>query len=222
MKAIMNAEICRVVEETIDDFCIFFFKNPYVEYSEHGIHALFFHQLYENFNSNEIPRYGHYLNEQVCLIQKEYRMSGKCGGTKAAHWDVCVLKEPLESRNDTNIQIKSRPNSYDFLEINSIIEFGLKANLSHLNNDVDRLCHPECKARGKFIVHLERFSDSFSQRDFPLNSKNELPTKAQMIDLTKNNNVIIYYVRTNKNNKNDQRMWKFVNGNLTDLSNNVK
>lgn len=217
----MDDEIRKVVESTIDDFCLLFYKHPYLEYNESGVHALFFHILSENFIKKGIPLYDDYIrgdtNERVCLIQKEYRMFGKCNKTKAASWDICVLNNPLKSVIDLGEVNECNQSPYDCLEINSIVEFGLKANVGHMKDDVERLAHNECNAIGKFIVHLERFSDYFSGRDYPLKSNDIFPTEDDMKYLTNNNKIIIYYVRTNKNNEADQKVWKFSDGRITNL-----
>ena len=217
----MNDKIRDVVERTIDEFCLLFYEHPYLEYNESGVHALFFHLLSENLFKNDIPLSSYYvygdISEQVSLVQKEYRMFGKCDKTKAASWDVCALSVPLRSSIDITKENERKLPPYDYLEINSIVEFGLKANLQHLEDDIRRLTHNECRAIGKFIVHLERFSDHFSGRDYPFTSRQEFPTEDIMKNFTKDNDIKIYYVRTNKIDKSKQWVWKFYKGEMINL-----
>jgi len=43
----------EVVRATARQFCLQFIKEPYLSYTEHGLHALFFTMLYNNLSDNQ-------------------------------------------------------------------------------------------------------------------------------------------------------------------------
>ena len=108
-------EKIEFLRKAITDFCVEFVSNPYLCYTEHGQHALFY-----SMSFNALPEQQRYLtwnNQKVCVLQKEYPTAGKLGKPQRQHWDIAVLKNPPES-----IGTKS---SYDYLELFAAIEFGM-------------------------------------------------------------------------------------------------
>lgn len=143
------------VEKTIQDFCQEFIKNPYLCYTEHGIHALFFNRLY-----NALPeeaRYFNWMGHKVCVIQKEYPTATDLEKSQRQHWDISVIQTPPETLQKTN--------SYDFFKLHSVIEFGMNADAKHLKEDIRRLSHPDSNVQNKYAVHLYRFGMAMSRRD---------------------------------------------------------
>ena len=68
----MHQDISEVIEQTLKEFCLDFLRNPYLCYTEHGLHALFYARLYI-----ALPPADRYLTldeRQVCVLQKEYQL----------------------------------------------------------------------------------------------------------------------------------------------------
>ena len=109
----------------------------------------------------------------MCVIQKEYPTAGKLGKSQRQHWDVAILKSPLES-------IVEGAGSYNYLKLFSAIEFGMTKAAEHLEDDIERLCHTGANLEHAFIVHLYRLSESgsqFSGRDRSFKSPRILTVK---------------------------------------------
>jgi hypothetical protein len=67
-------KMLEVIRKAIVEFCQNFIAHPYLCYTEHGQHALFYSMLY-----NVIPEEQRYVtikNQKVCIIQKEYPTAG--------------------------------------------------------------------------------------------------------------------------------------------------
>jgi hypothetical protein len=47
----MPADTAELTESTLVEFCKEFVEHPYLCYTEHGLHALFFARLYERLPS---------------------------------------------------------------------------------------------------------------------------------------------------------------------------
>lgn len=56
------------VQDTIEEFCAEFIEQPYIYYTEHGLHARVYLMLYNNLPKSN--RYLYFNNEEVCIIQK--------------------------------------------------------------------------------------------------------------------------------------------------------
>ena len=67
----------ELIEETLEEFCKEFLENPYLCYTEHGLHALFYTRLYNKLSDSD--RFFTYKNQMVCVIQKEYPTESKLG-----------------------------------------------------------------------------------------------------------------------------------------------
>ena len=143
--------IKSIVENTIKEFCIEFIKNPYICYTEHGIHAYFYNRLYKNLPDES--RYFEWDDKKICVIQKEYCMADACDKSQRQHWDISIIDTP------PSFNFKLKP-MYDYFTLNSAIEFGLNEGKVHLEDDINRICHPKSNVVNKYLVHLYRISDS--------------------------------------------------------------
>jgi len=149
------SRIEELVENTIEDFCLEFLKFPYLCYTEHGLHAMFYAKLLDNMPVNRrIIRVG---DKDICIVQKEYSMAHRQGESKRAHWDIAILEDT---------QASDKGNWYDFLKLNSVVEFGLNESIDHLERDVKRLSHQESGVKHGFVVHLHRYSRAVTRRDW--------------------------------------------------------
>lgn len=154
------------LKSTIIDFCNEFVDNPYLCYTEHGQHARFYTLLYNKLSENE--RYIKCGSYKVCVIQKEYPTADSLGKPKRQHWDIAII-------DSNKVNLNAQSVKYDYMYLNSVVEFGLNETKNHLIDDVERLSHPKANVANKFIVHLYRISgegnDKISQRDWSPNSK---------------------------------------------------
>ena len=141
-------DLVELIQNTITKFCHDFLLRPYLCYTEHGMHALFFQQLY-----NVLPKpIVHFEGEDVCILQKEYPTANKLGKSRRQHWDIALIKTPIE--------MPQRRPRFDYLRLAAVIEFGLNCDSKHLEDDIERLCHPDANVDNGFIVHLYRLSSS--------------------------------------------------------------
>jgi hypothetical protein len=159
------------IRNTIIEFCRIFVLHPYLCYTEHGLHALFYTKLYNNLPEEQ--RYITYKNQKVCVIQKEYPTAGKLGKPKRQHWDIAILNPEQEDTYTAGC-------SYDYLKLLAAIEFGMNESREHLEDDIKRLCHDEANLEHRFIVLLYRLSKSgkrFSNRDWSSSSPRIMTTE---------------------------------------------
>ena len=185
---IMNNTIINKLEtirQTITNFCDEFINYPYLCYTEHGQHALFYSKLY-----SALPEEQRYLTcqqQKVCVIQKEYPTAAKLDKPRRQHWDIAVLKEG-------SIQ-------YDYIKLLAAIEFGMNEAEEHLVEDIRRLDHADSNVEHGFIVHLYRLSQpgqQFSGRDWSPNSS-QILTLEQVRKLSEQTSVEIYYAMADSN-----------------------
>lgn len=72
-----------LVQQIAKEFTLEFIANPYLCYTEHGQHALFYTMLF-----NALPperRYTKLSNNKICVIQEEYPTAGKLGKHQRQH-----------------------------------------------------------------------------------------------------------------------------------------
>ena len=151
------------VREISQRFSLEFIKNPYLCYTEHGLHARFYMMFYNALSAQE--RYFNWGKNKVCTVQKEYPTAGHLGRSRRQNWDISVIKTPPQS-------IKKQ-HSYDYLRLAAVVEFGLNERKEHLMNDVERICHADANVDQGFIIHLYRISEPGAQasaRDWSSNS----------------------------------------------------
>lgn len=154
------------VEQIIKNFCLEFIKLPYLCYTEHGLHARFFCLLYDSLKEEQ--RYIQCGKHKVCVVQKEYPTANALGKSRRQNWDIALIESPA-------LSLRGKTPQYDYLTLNSVVEFGLNATKEHLEGDIKRLSHAESNVENKFAVHLLRISTSgkqkISSRDISPNSK---------------------------------------------------
>jgi hypothetical protein len=196
------------VRQTIIQSCVEFIEHPYLCYTEHGQHALFYTKLY-----NALPlehRYTTWQDKKVSVVQKEYSTAGRLDKTKRQHWDIAVIKTPAES-------IEAKFPTYDYLKLAAVVEFGMNATLQHLKEDVRRLIHQEANVIQGFIVHLHRLSKPgtlFSNRDRSSNSTLIL-TPEEVTEISRGKSVEIFYAMADSTGKYPSKVWSIKQGEKT-------
>ena len=122
---------------------------PYLCYTEHGLHALFYTHLFNALAPTD--RYLLWHGQLVCAIQKEYPTADALGKPQRQHWDVAVIRNPPQC-------LAGMPHSYDYLRLAAVIEFGLNEASDHLEDDIQRLSHPGGDVDQGYFVHLYRLT----------------------------------------------------------------
>jgi hypothetical protein len=199
----------ELIRETITEFCLEFLRNPYLCYTEHGQHALFYSMLLSALPEEQ--RYLTWNNQKVCVPQKEYPTAGKLGKPQRQHWDIAVLKNPPES-----LETKS---SYDYLKLFAAIEFGMNEAQEHLEDDIERLCHPEANLEYGFVVHLYRLSKSgnpFSSRDWSPKSPRILSVD-EVGELSVGKSVEVFYGLADSTGDHEAGVWDIRDGKVSSL-----
>jgi hypothetical protein len=182
----MNAR-SALVNQIAKQFTLEFVRNPYLCYTEHGLHALFYTKLYNALPPDQ--RYSTWNNQKVCVIQKEYPTAGNLGKPRRQHWDIAIIKTPPRSMVPTDKY------SYDYLKLSSVVEFGMNESEDHLVDDIERVCHADANVDQGIIVHLYRLSKSgakFSNRDWSAKSR-QILSKERVADIASSKSVEIYY-----------------------------
>ena len=206
----MHCDVTTLLEQTLQDFCRSFLANPYLCYTEHGLHALFYAQLF-----NALPPEQQFFElggQKVCVLQKEYPTAGKLGKSKCQHWDIAVIKNPPTS-------VREAPQPYDRLHLAAVIEFGMNATLEHLEDDVRRLLHPDANLELGTAVHLYRLTapgDKRSRRDLSYND-DDVSTIAQVAELVGKQSTTIYYGIYDAGNKYQTGLWRIRDGMVRDI-----
>ena len=191
----------ELIRNTIIDFCAEFIKNPYLCYTEHGQHALFYSMLLDRMTEEE--KYIDLKGQKICTVQKEYPTATDLDRSKRQHWDIAILQNPPQTSQREDNQ------SFDFLNLLAVIEFGLNENREHLEDDIDRLCHEGANVEHRFIIHLYRLSEGgnkFSNRDWS-------PESQQIVPISEIQNFIIkkpievFYAVSNTSGKTPSGFW---------------
>ncbi len=155
-----------LVARLLERFAAEFVRDPYLCYTEHGLHALFYAKLLTALP--DAGRFTSWNGTRVCTIQKEYRTAGTLGKSKRQHWDIALLKVPLHSA------CSGRDYPYDNLRLAAVVEFGLNAGEKHLLEDIRRLGHPDANVDNTFVAHFCRLTTpgaAISARDRSTRSK---------------------------------------------------
>jgi len=173
------------IESALVDFCNEFVKDPYLSYTEHGLHAQFYHELSTKLPKDQMT--GVLENKTFNVIQKEYPTNSDLGKGQRQHWDIAIIDR------------EGRPTQepfYDHMPLVAAIEFGLNYPIAHMIEDIRRLCEDKNVNAG-YIVHFFRLSNKWSGRDVkPKTSYLFTPAEAQKILLVsskKNKKIKIYY-----------------------------
>jgi hypothetical protein len=195
--------VIDVVRKTIQDFCAEFIRDPYLCYTEHGQHALFYAKLFNALSEEELyatrkdPKTGRDM--RICTIQKEYPTAEDLGESRRQHWDLAVLSRE-------GIVCDDRRMGYDYLPVLAAIEFGMNAPEKHLCHDIERLTHKDAKVKHAFIVHLDRLSDQASRRDWSCHSK-RIVALERVIALSEMNPVELYYAMADGTQTRETGAW---------------
>jgi hypothetical protein len=203
-------KILETVRQTLVTFCVEFVQHPYLCYTEHGQHALFYAKLYSALP--EELRYATWQQQKVCVLQKEYPTATNLGKPQRQHWDVSVLSVPLTSR-------ENGAESYDYFNLLAAIEFGMNEAKEHLVDDIKRLEHADSNSAQKFIVHFYRLSNAgnkISGRDWSQNSV-RIMNPVEVGDLTIDSSVEIFYCIADNTGKYENGAWYIKRGKISSL-----
>jgi hypothetical protein len=203
-------QIIETVRQTIIQFCTGFVENPYLCYTEHGQHALFYTHLYSVLPPEQ--RYTIWQGQKISVVQKEYPTAGALDKPRRQHWDIAVIKTPAES-------VKTGSGGYDYLKLAAVVEFGMNEGVKHLEEDIRRLCHQEANLVQGFIVHLYRLSEAgalFSSRDWSSHSAHILLPEG-VAELSTGKPVEIYYGMGDSTGKHPSGVWRIQDGEVTSL-----
>ncbi len=166
-------------------FCEEFLCHPYLCYTEHGLHALFFSRLLEALPSTQ--RYSTWQGKKFCIVQKEYPTATPLGKSKRQHWDISVIRIPPKI---------SQKNSFDYLGLSAVFEFGMNASKEHLKEDIRRLTHQGANLDHGFALHFHRICEpgkSLSRRDCSSDS-NKVCTLSDAQDIQNGTEATVFYV----------------------------
>jgi hypothetical protein len=204
----LQPEIAVILEQTVRAFCLDFLTHPYLCYTEHGLHALFYTKFYNALSPEQ--RYTIWNNQKVCVIQKEYPTAGLSGKPRRQHWDIAVVATPPQS-------LGSKRPGYDYLRLAAIVEFGLNEAKEHLQDDIERICHEDANADKGYIVHLYRLTSAgqkFSGRDWSSESAHIFP-KEGVRELVGNKPATVYYGIWDGDGKYETGLWCITEGATT-------
>ncbi len=106
--------------------------------------------------------------------------------TRRANWDISILSENQSGTHEGKLRW------FDCLKLNSAVEFGLNpTEVDHLEDDIERLSHPESGVEHGFVVHLYRLSKGVTRKDWGAKwsrriwSSDRLKTFVSEIDMNK-------------------------------------
>jgi hypothetical protein len=164
------------------------------------------------FNAMPIDkRYIFWKNQKVCTIQKEYPTARSLGKPRRQNWDIAVIKNPPHSNKKSQ--------SYDYLRLSAVLEFGLNEPEEHLIGDIERLCHINSNVDQGFIIQLYRLSEpgaQFSARDWSPNSARIL-TKENVAQLAAEKPIEILYALFDSTGRYTSGLWLIKRGNATSI-----
>jgi len=190
-----------ILQRTIEAFCLRFLQEPYLCYTEHGLHALFYTWLY-----NALPpeqRYTDWHGRKICVVQKEYPTAGTLDKPRRQHWDIAVIQTPPECW-------ANKQPAYDYLRLAAIVEFGLNEARAHLEDDIARLSHADANAGRGYAIHLYRLSkpgEKFSGRDWSSKSA-QICTPQDVQELIGDKAVTVYYGVWDGSSKHQTGLWR--------------
>ncbi len=199
--------LISTVQQALEEFVLNFIERPYLAYTEHGLHALFFTALFNRLPPQDL--YTEWGGREVCVIQKEYPTACALGKPQRQHWDIAVLKTPAESACD----------SYDYLKLAAVVEFGMNEAEPHLLDDLERLSHPGANVDHAFAVHLYRLSRPgapFSGRDWSAKSA-RIVTPERIAKLTEDKTITAYYALHDDTGKYPTAAYRIQNGSASRL-----
>jgi hypothetical protein len=195
-----NEVAVELTRREVVAFCKEFLKEPYLCYTEHGQHARFACQLYHALREDE--RYQMVGAHRMCRVQKEYPTNMHLDRSRRQHWDVSLIARWPET--------PAGPVHYDHLSLATVVEFGLNCTQMHLEDDIERLSHPDSNVHQGFIAHLYRLSVAKSRptrRDLSPRSK-QLRAADAIQPLLAGTNIEVYFGVYDPTNKNPTGLWR--------------
>jgi len=206
-----EAKEIRILTQTIKQFTLEFIEQPYICYTEHGLHARFYTSFYNALSDEQ--QYFDWEGKKVSVIQKEYPTATNLDRSRRQHWDISLIKNPPE------IAFPEEPKPYDFFKLLGVVEFGMNESVVHLKDDIDRLCHSEANVENSFLVHLYRLTNpgnQYSRRDLSNRSIN-IVSKENAAKLTKENQVEIFYGMYDDTNPDECGAWHLHDGKIEEI-----
>ena len=201
----MSSQV-ETVMQTARHFCLEFVKSPYLCYTEHGQHALFYTMLYNALPPSQ--RYTTWQNHKVCVVQKEYPTAGPLDKPQRQHWDIALIKTPPESI------ASGLAAAYDYLRLAAVVEFGMNEGIEHLEDDIERLSHADANVDQGLVIHLHRLSNPgarVSGRDWSPSSK-KIVTKESVAQIAAGKPVEVYYGTYDSTGKYPSGVWLIRDG----------
>jgi hypothetical protein len=201
----------EIVRQIARQFCLEFIKNPYLCYTEHGLHALFYTMLYNALPADQ--RYTIWHNHKVCAIQKEYPTPESLGKPRRQHWDIALIKTPPQSLVD------GIASSYDFLRPAAVVEVGMNEAEEHLRDDIERLSHRNASVDQRFIIHLYRLSKPgapLSDRDWSSASR-RIVSKERVAEIATGKPMEVFYGLYDSTGKYAPGAWHIKEGTIAVL-----
>jgi hypothetical protein len=186
-------------EAVLCEFCREFLEHPYLCYTEHGLHALFFARLYQALPPEE--RYLEFAGRKVSVVQKEYPTHHHLGRPRRQNWDISVIEKPPVAPNV--------PHPYDHLKLAAVVEFGLNYDEDHIAGDIDRLSHESANVGLRLIAHLYRLGldDRISSRVRSTDST-KIYTRPEILSMLQGKQVTVYYGLHDESGKRASGLWK--------------
>jgi hypothetical protein len=197
-------ETAKITQDTLIEFCKEFVENPYLCYTEHGLHALFFTRLY-----NALPsrlRDLEFAEHSMCAIQKEYPTHDKLIRPRRQNWDISVIRSPIVNPGGKK--------AYDHLPLAAVVEFSLNYGKDHVRDDIERLAHLKSNVGLRLVAHLYRLSEAatrISRRDKSPHST-KIYRKEDIQPLLHNKKVIVYYGIYDQRVDGDTGLWRLTTG----------
>jgi len=190
----------NIIRKAVRDFCLEYVEHPYLSYTEHGQHALFFQRLYKLIP----PSKRHFLwnGNRACIIQKEYPTASNLGKPTRQHWDIAVIKIPPKSTEDRH--------SFDYFKLDGVVEFGMNEAYDHLQDDVERMSHPDSNLDYGIAVHFHRLSKPggfISGRDWSPKSK-RIVNKDDLLEMVVNLPIEIWYAMSDSTKSYENGVWR--------------
>lgn len=205
-----NSETKALLVETARRFCTEFLDYPYLAYTEHGLHALFFSRILAALP--ESSRYSDWQDKRFCVVQKEYPTATDLDKAKRQHWDIAVIRTPPSSHRDAN--------SFDYLRLFAVFEFGMNASREHLREDIRRLAHSGANLDNGFALHFHRLCKpgrGLSGRDWSSDSK-AVCTREEAQEILGDSPVTLFYVMADPTGTHPNGLWEIDAQNVKKLA----
>lgn len=197
----------RKVREALEAFCKEFVRQPYLCYTEHGLHAHFYCMLRRRLEEDE--RYVLLNQRKIMVVQKEYPTANPLGKSRRQNWDISLIKSPISAA-------RGKTPLYDYLRLECAIEFGLNETKEHLEDDIDRLSHPDSNVENGVVVHLYRLSEGMSGRDLSPRA-GQLLSPHRIFELIRDRGIEAYYALFDESGKHDSCVYRVDSEGVHDL-----